>query len=33
MLDIFIKGELVDLAIPTEDFAAGEIWYKWFNNK
>ena len=33
MLDIFIKGELVDLAIPTEEFAAGEIWYKWFNNK
>ena len=33
MLDVFIKGELVDLAIPTEDFAAGDIWYKWFNNK
>jgi len=33
MLDVFIEGELVDLAIPTEDFAAGNIWYKWFNDK
>lgn len=33
MLDVFIEGELVDLAIPTEDFAAGDIWYKWFNDK
>lgn len=33
MLEVFIEGEIVDLAIPTEDFAAGEIWYKWFNNK
>jgi RimJ/RimL family protein N-acetyltransferase len=33
MLDVFIEGELVDLAIATEDFAAGDIWYKWFNDK
>jgi RimJ/RimL family protein N-acetyltransferase len=33
MLDVFIEGELVDLAIPTEDFAMGNIWYKWFNDK
>jgi RimJ/RimL family protein N-acetyltransferase len=33
MLDVFIEGELVDLAIPTQDFAAGNIWYKWFNDK
>ena len=33
MLDVFIEGELVDLAIPTEDFAAGDTWYKWFNDK
>lgn len=32
MLDVFIEGELVDLAIPTEAFAAGDIWYKWFND-
>ena len=33
MLDIFIHGELVDLAIPTEDFASGDVWYKWFNDQ
>ena len=33
MLDVFIEGELVDLGIPTEDFAGGDIWYKWFNDK
>jgi hypothetical protein len=33
LLDIFYKGELVDLAIPTEDFARGDIWYKWLNDK
>jgi len=32
MLDIFIEGELIDLAIPTEDFASGDVWYKWFND-
>lgn len=31
-MDIFIPGELVDLAIPTEDFAGGDTWYKWSNN-
>ena len=31
MLDVFIEGELVDLAIPTLDFAGGNVWYKWFN--
>jgi len=31
-LDVFIQGELIDLCIPTEDFAAGSEWYNWFNN-
>ena len=33
MLDVFIEGEFVDLAIPTEHFASGDIWYRWFNNR
>jgi RimJ/RimL family protein N-acetyltransferase len=32
MLDIFIEGEIVDLCIPTETFAGGDIWYSWFND-
>lgn len=32
MLEVFIQGELVDLAIPTEEFARGDIWYRWFND-
>ncbi|MBL4711317.1 MAG: GNAT family N-acetyltransferase [Gammaproteobacteria bacterium] len=31
-LDIFIKGETIDLCIPTREFAKGSNWYKWFNN-
>ena len=31
MLEIFKTGELVDLAIPTEDFALNSEWYDWFN--
>lgn len=31
-LDVFIEGELIDLCIPTEEFAAGSNWYSWFNN-
>ncbi len=31
-LDIFIKGELMDLCIPTEEFALTSEWYSLFNN-
>jgi RimJ/RimL family protein N-acetyltransferase len=31
MLDVFIEGELINLAIPTEEFAAGDVWYRWLN--
>lgn len=30
-LDVFIKGELINLCIPTREFALGPDWYKWFN--
>ena len=32
-LEIFLQGELVDLCIPTADFALHSNWYKWFNDK
>lgn len=32
-LDVFIEGELVDLCIPTIDFAHDSNWYSWFNDK
>lgn len=32
-LDVFIQGELVDLCIPTIDFAYNSNWYSWFNDK
>ena len=32
-LDVFISGELVDLAIPTAKFAESSSWYSWFNDK
>jgi RimJ/RimL family protein N-acetyltransferase len=32
-LDVFISGELVDLSIPTSDFAENSNWYSWFNDK
>jgi len=31
-LDIFIKGENIDLCIPTKEFAENSNWYSWFNN-
>ncbi len=31
-LDVFIKGELVDLCIPTPEYAKESDWYSWFNN-
>ncbi len=31
-LDIFIEGELIDLCIPTLEFAKNSLWYSWFNN-
>jgi RimJ/RimL family protein N-acetyltransferase len=31
-LDIFIKGELINLCIPTDDFILESNWYNWFNN-
>ena len=33
VLDVFIPGELVDLAIPTAQFAKGSTWYSWFNDR
>lgn len=32
MLDVFIEGLVVDLAIPTSEFASGDIWYRWLND-
>src|SRR5262245_20713663 len=32
-LDVFIKGEVVDLCIPTKEFAASSNWYSWFNDQ
>lgn len=31
-LDVFLKGETIDLCIPTEEFAKSSKWYSWFNN-
>lgn len=31
-LDVFIKGELMDLCIPTPEYARNSDWYSWFNN-
>ena len=31
-LDVFIQGELIDLCIPTPEFAKDSDWYSWFNN-
>ncbi len=31
-LDVFIKGELIDLCIPTPEYAKESDWYSWFNN-
>lgn len=31
-LDVFIKGDLIDLCVPTLDYAADSDWYNWFND-
>lgn len=31
-LDVFIKGELIDLCIPTSEYARNSDWYSYFNN-
>jgi hypothetical protein len=31
-LDVFISGELIDLCIPTKEFAEKSDWYSWFND-
>ena len=31
-LDVFIKGELIDLCIPTVEYARESKWYSMFNN-
>jgi len=31
-LEVYLKGEIVDLCIPTENYAAESSWYTWFNN-
>ena len=31
-LDVFIKGEIVDLCVPTIEFAEESNWYSWFND-
>ena len=32
-LDIFIRGENVNLCIPDEEFAKNSEWYSWFNDE
>ncbi len=32
-IDVFIKGEIVDLCVPTIDFAKNSAWYSWFNDE
>lgn len=31
-LDVFIPGEMIDLCIPTQEFAQKSDWYSWFND-
>lgn len=31
-LDVFIKGENIDLCIPTREFALNSKWYSWLND-
>lgn len=31
-LDIFIRGENINLCVPTEEFALKSDWYSWFND-
>ena len=30
-LKIIIKGEIINLCLPTLEFAKGDVWYKWLN--
>jgi len=32
-LKILIKGETINLCLPTLKFAKGDVWYKWLNKK
>ena len=32
-LEVFIAGELIDLCIPTKEFAENSNWFSWFNDK
>ena len=31
--EVFIKGDLVDLVVLTEEVVKKTNWYKWFNNE
>lgn len=31
-LEVFIKGEYIDLCVPSNEFATNSTWYTWFNN-
>ena len=31
-LDVFIRGEIIDLCIPTIEFSRDSHWYSWFND-
>jgi RimJ/RimL family protein N-acetyltransferase len=31
-LELFIKGENIDLCVPNEEFAMNSRWHKWFND-
>ena len=31
-LDVFIEGELIDLCVPTKEFAEKSDWYSWLND-
>ena len=30
-LKIIMKGEIINLCLPTLEFAKGDVWYKWLN--
>lgn len=32
ILDVHIEGEIIDLCIPTEEYALNSDWYSWFND-
>lgn len=33
MLEVFRKGTVIDLAVPTLEFARAGIWHRWLNNE